>query len=56
MLERLVRKMLTRAGWSVEPGLPFYMVGGSWRALARLHQALRRHPELAATLGLGGDA
>jgi hypothetical protein len=26
------------------------------RDLARLHQALRRHPELAATLGLGGDA
>ncbi len=26
------------------------------RDLARLHQALRRHPELAVTLGLGGDA
>ena len=26
------------------------------RDLARLHQALRRHPELAATLGLGGEA
>lgn len=26
------------------------------RDLARLHQALRRHPELAAMLGLGGDA
>jgi hypothetical protein len=26
------------------------------RDLARLHQALRRHPELAETLGIGGDA
>jgi hypothetical protein len=26
------------------------------RDLARLHQALGRHPELAAALGLGGDA
>jgi hypothetical protein len=26
------------------------------RDLARLHDALRRHPELAETLGLGGGA
>jgi hypothetical protein len=26
------------------------------RDLARLHQALARHPELAATLGFGGEA
>jgi hypothetical protein len=26
------------------------------RDLARLHQALRRHPELAETLGIGGGA
>ena len=26
------------------------------RDLARLHEALRRHPELAETLGLGGGA
>ena len=26
------------------------------RDLARLHQVLRRHPELAQTLGIGGDA
>lgn len=40
VLERLVRKMLSRAGWAVEPGLPFYMVGGSWRALARIDMQL----------------
>ncbi len=40
VLERLVRKMLSRAGWQVEPGLPFYMVGGSWRALARIDMQL----------------
>ncbi len=42
-----------------------YATGGSARRgpvtlrardLARLHDALRRHPELAETLGLGGDA
>jgi hypothetical protein len=26
------------------------------RDLIRFHQALRRHPELAETLGIGGDA
>lgn len=25
-------------------GRPFYAVGGAWRALARVHMALRRHP------------
>ncbi|MFB0874399.1 MULTISPECIES: Ppx/GppA family phosphatase [unclassified Sphingobium] len=43
-LERLVAKMLEEAGWRPEPGLPFYMVGGSWRALARFDMQLTHFP------------
>ncbi|WP_176591814.1 Ppx/GppA family phosphatase [Sphingobium sp. EM0848] len=43
-LERQVRKMLDKAGWQAEPGLPFYMVGGSWRALARFDMELTHFP------------
>jgi len=28
----------------IEKGLPFYMIGGSWRALARLDMSLTRYP------------
>lgn len=44
VLERQVKKMLAKAGWTVEPGLPFYMVGGSWRALARFDMQLTHFP------------
>ncbi|MGC4253048.1 MAG: Ppx/GppA family phosphatase [Sphingobium sp.] len=43
-LERLLTKMLEKAGWPVEPGLPFYMVGGSWRALARFDMQATHFP------------
>ncbi|WP_420139510.1 Ppx/GppA family phosphatase [Sphingomonas sp.] len=44
-LDRALAKALARAKWSGTPeGKPFYMVGGSWRALARLHQALTDYP------------
>jgi exopolyphosphatase/guanosine-5'-triphosphate,3'-diphosphate pyrophosphatase len=43
-LERCVAKMLDKAGWQSEPGLPFYMVGGSWRALARFDMQLTHFP------------
>ena len=43
-LERCVAKMLEKAGWQPEPGLPFYMVGGSWRALARFDMQLTHFP------------
>ena len=43
-LERSVAKMLDKAGWTPEPGLPFYMVGGSWRALARFDMQLTHFP------------
>lgn len=40
-LERHVKKLLKKAGWdNVQAGLPFYMVGGSWRSLARLDMHL----------------
>jgi exopolyphosphatase / guanosine-5'-triphosphate,3'-diphosphate pyrophosphatase len=44
-LDRALGKALNKAGWrdSAE-GKPFYMVGGSWRALARLHQTLTDYP------------
>ncbi len=44
-LDRQVKKLMTKSGWSVdEAGLPFYLVGGSWRALARLHMYLTDYP------------
>ncbi|MEO8724021.1 MAG: Ppx/GppA family phosphatase, partial [Sphingobium sp.] len=42
-LSQLLGKLLKQAGWNdVEKGLPFYMVGGSWRTLARLDMQLRQ--------------
>ncbi|CAN5274227.1 exopolyphosphatase [soil metagenome] len=44
-LGRTLASMLVKAGWREEPqGLPFYMVGGSWRALARLDMNLTAYP------------
>nr|WP_301287195.1 Ppx/GppA family phosphatase [Sphingobium sp. OAS761] len=43
-LERQVRKMLDKAGWRPERGLPLYMVGGSWRTLARFDMQLTHFP------------
>jgi exopolyphosphatase/guanosine-5'-triphosphate,3'-diphosphate pyrophosphatase len=44
-LDRALTKALTKAGWKgATEGKPFYMVGGSWRALARLHQTLTDYP------------
>ncbi len=44
-LDTHVTKLLTKAGWkNVERELPFYLVGGSWRALARLHMHLTDYP------------
>jgi exopolyphosphatase/guanosine-5'-triphosphate,3'-diphosphate pyrophosphatase len=43
-LMRHVDKMLAKAGWKAEPGLPFYLVGGSWRALARFDMHLSGFP------------
>lgn len=44
-LDRKVAKLLDDAGWKGRgKGLPFYLVGGSWRSLARLDMHLRRYP------------
>jgi len=44
-LERQVMKTLKSAGWLGRgEGLPFYLVGGSWRALARLDMHLNDYP------------
>lgn len=43
-LERTIAKMLDKAGWRPEPDLPFYLVGGSWRALARFDMQLTHFP------------
>ena len=44
-LDAHVRKLLAKTGWKdVERDLPFYLVGGSWRALARLHMYLTDYP------------
>ena len=44
-LDRFLRRALDKAGWKgMERDLPFYLVGGSWRALARLHMHLTDYP------------
>ncbi|WP_447724919.1 Ppx/GppA phosphatase family protein [Sphingomonas koreensis] len=44
-LDRTVAKLLEEAGWNGRgAGLPFYLVGGSWRALARLDMHLTGYP------------
>lgn len=44
-LERRVAKLVREAGWEGRgKGLPLYLVGGSWRALAKLDMALTGYP------------
>ncbi|MFC3713697.1 exopolyphosphatase [Sphingoaurantiacus capsulatus] len=44
-LTAFVKKALAKVEWAAEgKGKPFYMVGGSWRALAQLHMFLTEHP------------
>lgn len=44
-LDKAVGRMIEEAGWSKRgTGLPFYLVGGSWRALARLDMHLTGYP------------
>ncbi len=44
-LDRQVRMLLEEQDWlGAGKGLPFYLVGGSWRALARLDMEATRYP------------
>jgi len=44
-LKRHVRKMLRKLGWDKDAqGLPFYLVGGSWRSLARVDMHTTGYP------------
>ncbi|WCT75208.1 Ppx/GppA family phosphatase [Sphingomonas naphthae] len=43
-LDRTVAKALKGVWEGAGQGLPFYLVGGSWRALARLHMTISDHP------------
>tara|TARA_R110000782_G_scaffold78276_8_gene155438 strand:- start:91033 stop:92562 length:1530 start_codon:yes stop_codon:yes gene_type:complete len=44
-LVKYVQKALKQAGWDrIESGLPIYLVGGSWRALAHLDMQLSQFP------------
>lgn len=44
-LGALIAKTMEKSGWSGRgAGLPFYMVGGSWRSLARLDMHLTGYP------------
>lgn len=44
-LRRQVKKLLKPGGWmDFGKGLPFYLVGGSWRSLGRIHMYLARYP------------
>jgi len=43
--ERHIARLIDEAGWEGRGrGLPFYLVGGSWRALARLDMTLADYP------------
>ncbi|MEZ0242842.1 MAG: Ppx/GppA family phosphatase [Sphingomonas sp.] len=45
MLDKRVAKMIEEAGWKGRgKDLPFYLVGGSWRSLARLDMHLSAYP------------
>ncbi|THD36617.1 MAG: Ppx/GppA family phosphatase [Sphingomonas sp.] len=44
-IDRRVAKLLAQAGWAGKgKGLPLYLVGGSWRSLARLDMEVKRYP------------
>ncbi|WP_235535109.1 Ppx/GppA family phosphatase [Sphingomonas sp. Leaf339] len=44
-LDRLATRLIDQAGWTGRgAGLPLYLVGGSWRALARLDMGLTDFP------------
>ena len=44
-IDRRVAKLLKQAEWSGKgKGLPLYLVGGSWRSLARLDMEVKRYP------------
>ncbi len=44
-LAPFIKKSLDQVGWAaLGKGLPFYMVGGSWRALAQVHIYQSGHP------------
>lgn len=44
-LNRFVARALASVGWAgAGTGLPLYMVGGTWRSLARLHMQLSLYP------------
>ena len=44
-LDRRVAALLAESGWKgIGKGLPLYLVGGSWRALARLDMDLKHYP------------
>jgi exopolyphosphatase/guanosine-5'-triphosphate,3'-diphosphate pyrophosphatase len=44
-LRKEVKKLFKPKGWmDFGKGLPFYLVGGSWRSLARIHMYMARYP------------
>lgn len=57
-LDRLVTRTIREAGWTGKgAGLPFYLVGGSWRALARLDMGLSGYPlPIAHQYGMSPEA
>ncbi|WP_221239282.1 Ppx/GppA family phosphatase [Sphingomonas xinjiangensis] len=45
VLDRTVARLIAEAGWTGRgKGLPFYLVGGSWRSLAKLDMHLAAYP------------
>jgi exopolyphosphatase/guanosine-5'-triphosphate,3'-diphosphate pyrophosphatase len=44
MLRNDIAKAMGKGNFPIETGLPFYMIGGSWRTLARLHMHQTAYP------------
>lgn len=57
-LARHIRKTLDGVGWAgLGAGKPFYMVGGSWRALTQIHMFLTEYPlPIVHNYAMPGDA
>lgn len=53
-----IRNAITNAGWAGRgEGLPLYLVGGSWRSLAKVHMYFSQYPlPIVHAYGFGADS
>ena len=43
-IAQMIQESLDERGFEIENGLPFYMIGGSWRCFSRLHMHVSGYP------------